>query len=152
MKKNKIVVSIIAVLYVVCGFVFSEKIQAGTEDSVAINESNFPDPAFREYISDNFDNNNDGIIDYDNGYTIFLYNYNGKYDDLYSLKGLEYISKLQSLTCYNIQLENLDVSKNTALKSLDCSNNQLASLDISKNTALTSLNCSNKNAVGRTRR
>jgi hypothetical protein len=41
----------------------------------------------------------------------------------------------------NLQLTNLDISRNTALTYLDCSGNQLASLDVSRITALTYLYC-----------
>ena len=46
------------------------------------------------------------------------------------------------LSVGNINLTNLDVSKNTELMMLECYENQLTSIDISKNTALTDLNCS----------
>ena len=50
-------------------------------------------------------------------------------------------STLQTLWCSGIQLESLDLSKNTMLTQLDCDGNQLTSLDISNCTALEYLNC-----------
>ena len=31
-------------------------------ESIAINETNFPDEIFRTYVSDNFDTDNDGVL------------------------------------------------------------------------------------------
>jgi len=50
-------------------------------------------------------------------------------------------SALTRLGCDNNQLTKLDVSKNSALTGLGCNNNQLTELDVSKNSALTILNC-----------
>ena len=49
--------------------------------------------------------------------------------------------ELKSLSCYNNNLTELDVSQNTALEKLDCSTNQLASLNLSKNAKLKYLYC-----------
>jgi Leucine-rich repeat (LRR) protein len=54
------------------------------------------------------------------------------------------VSKNINLTSLSVDgLNNLDVTKNTALTYLNCSQNRLSSLDVSKNTALTQLYCSN---------
>ena len=48
---------------------------------------------------------------------------------------------ITGFNCKNIQLINLDVSKNTVLELLVCLNNQLVSLDVSNNTLLNLLDC-----------
>jgi Listeria/Bacterioides repeat len=48
---------------------------------------------------------------------------------------------LTRLSCYNSQLNQLDVSNNTALTTLGCGANYLSQLDVTNNTALTTLNC-----------
>ena len=58
-----------------------------------------------------------------------------------NLTGIEDFTDLEILKCYENQLTNLDLSKNTALTRLDCGGNKLTSLDISINTALTDLEC-----------
>ncbi|MCL2153201.1 MAG: S8 family serine peptidase [Oscillospiraceae bacterium] len=58
-----------------------------------------------------------------------------------NMSGLQYFSGLESLVCDYNYINELDVSKNTALKWLDCSYNELLALDVSKNTALVSLKC-----------
>ena len=60
-----------------------------------------------------------------------------------SLKGLEYFVGLDTLTCFNNSLTDIDVSKNTALTYFDCSNCNLSKLDISKNVKLVNFRCNN---------
>lgn len=52
-------------------------------------------------------------------------------------------TELRELRCYYNQLTTLDLSKNTALKYLNCNWNQLIELDVSRNTALKELYCYN---------
>ena len=108
--------------------------------SIEINEENFPDNNFRDYIS-SYDKNKDGGLsekEISNVTSIIVIS-----KDISSLKGIEHFTTLKYLFCDHNQLTSLDVSKNTALTSLHCYNNQLTSLDVSKNTALTSLTCYN---------
>ena len=62
-------------------------------------------------------------------------------DPLRSLRGIEYFSALQVLSCNGHQLEELDLQANTALVSLNCNHNWLTTLDLSHNPALTTLHC-----------
>jgi len=59
-----------------------------------------------------------------------------------NLTGIEFFRNLMYLYCDQNQLENLDLSKNTALNYLDCNSNQLTILDVAKNTTLDYLDCS----------
>jgi Leucine-rich repeat (LRR) protein len=52
------------------------------------------------------------------------------------------IGNVTRLTCVDIGLTALDVSRNTTLIVLDCSENQLTALDVSRSAALTDLDCS----------
>ncbi len=107
--------------------------------NVAINETNFPDEIFRNWLlSQGY--GLDGILTDAEANMWYL---NVENMQIQSLKGIEFFTGLEWLLCNGNQLTALDVSKNTALTSLDCGNNQLTSLDVSKNTALTNLNCSN---------
>jgi hypothetical protein len=108
------------------------------EAGVSINETNFPDENFRQYLlSQSF--GSDGLLTDDEigGLTKL----NVSYKSIKSLKGIEFFTALTYLSCYGNQLTSLDVSKNIALTELICGNNQLTSLDLSKNTALTKLDC-----------
>ncbi|KAK3582276.1 hypothetical protein CHS0354_023815 [Potamilus streckersoni] len=60
-----------------------------------------------------------------------------------NLSGIEYFTKLTTLSCYSNELTSLDVSKNVALTTLRCDDNQLTSLDVRNNVALKSLRCNN---------
>ncbi|MGM0341694.1 leucine-rich repeat domain-containing protein, partial [Enterococcus sp. AZ007] len=62
------------------------------------------------------------------------------YKNLSSLKGIEYATNLEWLTCDNNNLTNLDVSHSPSLKSLTCGYNQLTNLDVSNNPLLDYLN------------
>ncbi|MEG1842456.1 MAG: hypothetical protein RR221_07065 [Alistipes sp.] len=58
-----------------------------------------------------------------------------------TLKGLEYFPALGFLDCHNMQVKELDVTRNKMLKTLYCYNNQLTRLDLSNNTDLSRLSC-----------
>ena len=109
------------------------------DGSVAINETNFPDAAFREYISTNRDTNADGLLSPQEINSVTSISCNGR--GLTSLEGVALFPNLASLDCANNQLTTLDVSSNTALQWLDCDSNQLTALDVSGNTALEYLWC-----------
>ena len=112
----------------------------GTPD-VTGDEVPIPDDNFRAYCIENFDEDGDGIFSKSEASSVeSLYII---YNEIKSLKGIEYFTALKTLHCYNNQLTALDVSKNTALETLYCNSNQLTTLDVSKNTALTYLDCYN---------
>ena len=107
-------------------------------DGIAINETNFPDENFRNYLLSQ-EYGADSLLTDDEISGITELSVSGK--NITSLQGIEYFTALTLLSCTHNQLFLLDVSKNTALKSLGCSYNQLISLDVSKNTKLTGLYC-----------
>ena len=113
--------------------------------TININETNFPDENFRNWILDQ-DYGSDGVLndaEIANITEIYVTN-----ENIISLKGIEFFTMLTHLNCNSNQLTSLDVSKNTKLMTLACSNNQLTSLDLSKNTNLKSLNCSRNDING----
>ena len=115
---------------------------ATVKAQVIVDETTFPDDEFREFVMANYCDN----IEIDDNYYWVLQEgikYLSIYGQMKNLKGIEYFTELESLSCSNCdQLTTLDVSKLTTLKELDCSNNnQLTSLDASKHTALTLLTC-----------
>ncbi len=112
-------------------------------ESVEINETNFPDPIFRQYIADNFDTDKDGVLSKEEIAGVTTIRVNGNYSELKSLKGIEFFTELTGLDCGNTQISELDVSKNVNLQSLSCGDTQISKLDLSKNVLLESLNCYN---------
>ena len=117
---------------------FTNIVEEGGDVSVAINETNFPDVNFRNYLlSQRY--GSDGVLTYDE--IADIENMDVSKKGIKSLKGIEYFIALTSLSCYVNQLTSLDVTCNTALTGLACDGNQLTSLDVSKNTALTKFEC-----------
>jgi Leucine-rich repeat (LRR) protein len=121
-------------------------LSAGTAwADVEINETNFPDASFRNYLLSQ-DYGSDGKLTDEEIAGVTSINVSGTYfspGTISSLKGIEFFTALEDLRCNDNQLNSLDVSGCTALTTLFCYNNQLTSLDVSKNTALTWLQCDN---------
>ena len=111
-------------------------------DGVAIDETNFPDETFREYVK-RFDTDENGSFSADEIAAVTKIDC-GSYN-ISSLKGLENFTALEHLDCQWNDLTTLDVSKNVALTYLDCYKNNISSLDVKKNTALTYLGCGYNN-------
>ena len=107
---------------------------------IPIDKEHFPDTAFRSFVAAYIDRNEDGQLS--SGERSITTGIDVSNCGVHDLRGIEYLTGLQILYCYNNDLTSLDVSKNTALTYLNCSNNQLTSLDLSGCTALTGLWCS----------
>ena len=104
---------------------------------VDINETNFPDETFRNYVSSNFDLSQNGKLEYMEFLSIKNINVNDM--NIQSMKGIEYFPELEKLKCKKNQLTSIDISKNTLLMSLDITRNQLTTLDLSKNPIMENL-------------
>ena len=115
-------------------------LSAGTAwADVEINETNFPDANFRNYLlSQNY--GNDGVLTDEEIAGVKALKVSSKY--IQSLKGIEFFTALTELDCSFNYLTSLDVSKNTELKVFTCWSNQITSLNVSGSTALTTLYCS----------
>ena len=103
------------------------------EADLIINEENFPDANFRNYLlTQTYGRDekitHDEIYGSDNRDPIILINVSSK--EIASLKGIEYFVKLQKLNCRNNQITELDLSRNTELTELLAYNNQLEALDL----------------------
>jgi Leucine-rich repeat (LRR) protein len=127
---------------------------------VAIDEGNFPDEVFRDYVKQ-YDTDNNGALSTEERESVTEMDVNGNVADVTgienftALKTLEVdnqqlteldvskLTELETLRCYNNQLTTLDLTKNTKLIHFTCSDNQLETLNLAKNTALTDIWCSN---------
>ena len=105
---------------------------------VAINETNFPDDNFRNWLLSQ-DYGQDGMLTQDETERITDINVSSL--NIQDLKGIEYFSALEYLSCDQNMLTELDVTKNVALIKLDCTKNKLAKLDVSENAKLETLYC-----------
>lgn len=123
-----------------------EKVQSGSgtqarADGVVINEANFPDANFRDYVSKQFDTDGDGSLSADEISAAVEISVGSK--NISTLEGIGYFTSLKTLYCYFNHVTSLDISKNTELAELYLGNNNLRSLDVSKNTKLAVLDCYN---------
>ena len=106
---------------------------------IAIDETNFPDECFRNYLFRCYDFAEDGILtaeEIKNTTTLEV-----DWDYIESLKGIEYFTALKKLYCQGNEITELDLSKNTALTYLDCCYNHITKLTISNNALLDTLYC-----------
>ncbi len=141
-KKSTRIFKILSVLFCFIVIAYkdsstSAKIVQAAE--VAINEANFPDENFRDYVLNYCDTDKNEVLserEIKNTTQILI---NGK--EIIDLKGIENFTSLTKLSCSFNQLSNLNVSQNPNLKKLDCSNNQLLSINVGQNSSLTELNC-----------
>lgn len=108
-------------------------------DATYINEDNFPDENFRNYVSSNFDSNNDLFLTTEERYAVTAINVDGK--SISSLQGVELFTNLTKLECNNNNLQTLDIRYNKALKELHCSQNKLTELNVKNNQKLIVLSC-----------
>ena len=123
--------------------------QADSVDSefVEINDTNFPDPVFQQYVKDNIDTadttsgQKDGRLskaERDAVTTISIDNQNCT-----DLTGIAYFANLTTLRCQQNGLKELNLEYNKNLTNLNCSYNKLTTLDVSKNAKLSILECYN---------
>ena len=122
----------------------NSNITSGGND-ILINEDNFPDPCFREWLLEQ-DFVQNGIIAKEQIAEITEINVSCK--KIGSLEGIYFFTALTTLRCDRNKLARLDISKNTALRELRCGDNQLTSLDVTNNMAFDWLECHNNNIKG----
>lgn len=115
---------------------------------VEINDTNFPDQDFLQYVKDNIDTadttgQKDGKLsqaERDAVTEISITNTNCT-----DLTGIAYFANLTELNCYHNKLTTLDVSKNAKLSVLRCYNNGMDELNLGDITHLTVLECNDNN-------
>ena len=112
---------------------------------VEINNTNFPDQVFLQYVEDYIDKadttgQKDGKLsqaERDAVTEISITNQNCT-----DLTGIAYFANLTTLECQQNGLKELDLKDNVNLTKLNCSYNELTTLDVSKNAKLRDLECS----------
>lgn len=107
--------------------------------SIAIDESNFPDENFRAYVLEKCDMDSDGLLSASEISNVTEINVS--YENIGSLEGIEYFTKVTYLNCEENNISELDLNSNPALVDLRCNNNSLTSLNISNCQNLTTLSC-----------
>ena len=121
--------------------------QADPVDSefVEINDTNFPDPVFLQYVKDNIDTadttsgQKDDKLSKAERDAVTKINIDNK--NCTDLTGIAYFANLKILYCSDNKLTGLDMSGNPALEQLLCYENNLESLNVTKNKNLSTLKC-----------
>lgn len=118
-----------------------DQMLGAAKNAIAIDETNFPDPNFREFVK-TLQGGDDSIFTPEEIGKITAIECKGR--NISDLKGVEYFTSITELLCSdNPSLSGLDVSKNTELQWLRCSNTALTGIDLSANTELIELECNN---------
>ena len=138
-RRGMLLAALLVALLAVAAIAPAAAMAEGTED-VKIDETNFPDDTFRDYVKNNCDKNRDGYHSEEEIKAVTKIDVPKTLTK--DLTGIEYFTELKTLDCSSSYLTELDLSKNTALMDLDCSNSFLTTLDVSGCTALTDLDCS----------
>lgn len=89
-----------------------------------VNATNFPDNAFRSYVSSSIDNDNNEWLSSSELANVTIINVNNK--NISSLEGIGRFSNLERLFCSANKLEKIDVSKNSKLIYLSCAQNKIS--------------------------
>jgi len=103
------------------------------EGYIAINEKNFPDENFRDYVAREWDNNQDKYFSPSEIAAAKWITCDNLWDGqpIKSLKGIEYFTEIWELTCVYNDLTEIDLSHNKKLEYLNCHHNKLEKLDVS---------------------
>ena len=109
------------------------------ENRLAIDEKNFPDEIFRDYLKTNCDTDHDGFLSDEE--IAAVQEIKARNYGIGDLSGIKNFTSLRTLDCPGNALESLDVSGCTALEALVCFNNSLKNLNVSGCTALKELSC-----------
>lgn len=109
------------------------------ETSLPINEDNFPDDNFRNYIKTYKAGGRD-VLTVEQQRNVETIEVNGW--NISNLKGIEAFPNLKELNCGNNSIQKLDLRQNPKLEKLICNENQLTQLDLSKNPKIYHLICS----------
>ena len=109
------------------------------ETSLPINEDNFPDANFRNYIQ-TYKAGGKNVLTVEQQKNVETIEVNGW--NISNLKGIEAFPNLKELNCGNNSIQKLDLRQNPKLEKLICNENQLTQLDLSKNPKIYHLICS----------
>ena len=111
---------------------------------IDINEANFPDEIFRQYISECIDEDKDNrLSDTEILFHGVVINTNYYKETIKNLKGINYFKYLKHLSLDGDQLTEIDISENTYLESLSLKNIPVTSIDLSNNIYLNRLTINN---------
>lgn len=118
---------------VVCGEVVRVNRIPRLPELTPIDVEHFPDPVFRQFVSEQLDKDRNGSLSSDEA-AVWIMNCSGL--GIKDLEGIELFSGLIYLDCSGNELTELDLTGNMKLKTLIASGNDLVELDIAQDTDL----------------
>lgn len=111
--------------------------------SISIDETNFPDAKFRQFVLDRIDKDDDNLLSQEEiDATAAL---EIQYKGISDLKGIEFFTELETLYCDGNNLSQFDLSKNTKLKDLDFDSNDFTSVNLSQYASIEKVSCKSNN-------
>ena len=125
MRKTPLFGAAIVAAAVLVPFVHGTPVQA--EADIPITGQYFPDDNFRAVVSQKYDKNGNGVLEWSERKDIM--NLKCENANIESIVGVEWFPNIQGLWCLNNKIKSMDLSKNTELVGIWCSNNQYTSLD-----------------------
>ena len=151
MKKSTAMIVLLASVVVATPFVWrvgKGTVRAEEEESIKINESNFPDKVFRDYVKSSFDTDSDGTLSAKELNKVKKINISlepGAKRKAKSLKGVEFFKELRTLEFDCNEVTSLDLSANTKLETLSCYYNMMTELNLKGCCSLKSVYCAINN-------
>ena len=120
-------------------------VSKGLEDEnggIYINDDNFPDETFRDYIQKTADLNYDRVLSPEEALNVLNIILSNE-EKLKNVSGIEYFKNLEYLSIVNSNVSKIDISALTKLKTLRISGTKIGDLDLSNNGELVTLEINN---------
>ena len=115
---------------------------------IELNQDNFPDALFLEYVANNIDSDKNGFLSEGEISEVKSIDVSGKYNavgNITNIVGVQYFNNLNVLICEYNNITELDISSLTELTELRCGDNQISELNLENNKKLRILDCSSNN-------
>ena len=119
---------------------------AVSSTDIEINETIFPDSAFRSYVSSNYDTSGDGYLNEEEILNADRLECNSL--GIYDLTGIEYFTELTVIDCSENPIGSIDTSNQTKLTELYLGYTGISSLDLTDNDQLRVLSCTSSSLTG----
>ena len=110
------------------------------EVEIAIDETHFPDSAFRSAV-EALDTDQNGMLSQKEIQQVTELDVSNR--NIWDLTGISYLTALQSLNCSGNKLKELTISGLSRLHTLDCSDNSIRTMTLEALPALSVLRCGN---------
>lgn len=109
----------------------------GSDEEVVINAENFPDETLRNYVSETYDVDSNGVLSIAEIRNVTIFDLN--VPELESLEGIDIFYNLTIIAISNSNVEEVDLSFYADLEEFICINGAIKSIDVSNNVELKDL-------------